>query len=226
MNKNIDYAPVILKKSYELNENFRLNLNNWFKGRGIPSWRDRLDILLSRLNISTPEELLDKAFGLSLSDHYWIKPVDSNIQYNDINFFDHDFDVTEFLEASFSNIVKDKVVSKCECFISKDTELVPAFQIMYGIEKHQNKEDYNEYIKILEENAPIFDNGQSLNMTIYDNDEIGINGEGRLFYNIVSFDDIIKIVHNMKRIDITKLDGVVEDFDCLLHKYQNIIGIS
>ena len=50
MNKNIDYAPVILKKSYELNENFRLNLNNWFKGRGIPSWRDRLDILLSRLN--------------------------------------------------------------------------------------------------------------------------------------------------------------------------------
>lgn len=337
--KNIDYAPVILKKSYEINENFRLNLNNWFKSRGIPSCRDKLDILLSRLNISTPEELLDKAFALSLSDQYWIKQVDSNIQYNDINFFDHDFDATEFLEASFSNdsksiisenslrtpnnttdgmlkkswiiennkryllkggykndylqpfnevlasmickrlgfhhvtytldIVKDKVVSKCECFINKDTELIPASQIMYGIEKHQNKEDYNEYIKILEKNgiesarekienmyildflimnedrhlnnfgiirdvntlkwldvAPIFDNGQSLNMTIYDNDEIGINGEGRLFYNIVSFDDMIKVVNDMKRIDISKLDGVVEEFDCLLHKYQNIIGIS
>jgi len=104
--KNIDYAPYILKNFYEEgdfnNNSFRTNLSDWFRGRGIPSWRDKLDLLLHRLNIYTPDELLDKAFGLSLSDQYWIKPFDSDISYDDINFFDHDFDYSEFLSASLS----------------------------------------------------------------------------------------------------------------------------
>lgn len=337
--KNIEYAPLIIKKSYEMKEDFRLNLNEWFIGRGIPSWRDELDMLLARLNISTPLELFDRAFALSLSDQYWIKQVGSNIKYEDVNFFDHDFDSAEFVEASFSDnydsitrketlmspnnttdgmlkkswiiedgkryllkggykndylqpfnevlasiicdkfgfdhvtytldTFKNKVVSKCLCFINKDTELIPASQIMYGITKHKTSRDYNEYIKILEQNgiknarekienmyildflmmnedrhlnnfgiirdvntlewldvAPIFDNGESLKMTIYNSDEISINGEGRLFYNIVTFDDIIKVVKDIKRIDISKLDGVVEEYDELLHKYQNITGIT
>ena len=337
--RNIEYAPLIIKKSYEMKEDFRFNLNDWFIGRGIPSWRDELDMLLARLNISTPLELFDRAFTLSLSDQYWIKQVGSNIKYEDVNFFDHDFDSAEFVEASFSDnydsitrketlmspnnttdgmlkkswIIEDgkryllkggykndylqpfnevlasiicdklgfdhvtytldkfknKVVSKCLCFINKDTELIPASQIMYGITKHKTSKDYNEYIKILEQNgiknarekienmyildflmmnedrhlnnfgiirdvntlewldvAPIFDNGESLKMTIYNSDEISINGEGRLFYNIVTFDDIIKVVKDIKRIDISKLDGVVEEYDELLHKYQNITGIT
>lgn len=337
--RNIEYAPLIIKKSYEMKEDFRFNLNDWFIGRGIPSWRDELDMLLARLNISTPLELFDRAFTLSLSDQYWIKQVGSNIKYEDVNFFDHDFDSVEFVEASFSDnydsitrketlmspnnttngmlkkswiiedgkryllkggykndylqpfnevlasiicdkldfdhvtytldTFKNKVVSKCLCFINKDTELIPASQIMYGITKHKTSKDYNEYIKILEQNgiknarekienmhildflmmnedrhlnnfgiirdvntlewldvAPIFDNGESLKMTIYNSDEISINGEGRLFYNIVTFDDIIKVVKDIKRIDISKLDGVVEEYDELLHKYQNITGIT
>ena len=337
--RNIEYAPLIIKKSYEMKEDFRFNLNDWFIGRGIPSWRDELDMLLARLNISTPLELFDRAFALSLSDQYWIKQVGSNIKYEDVNFFDHDFDSAEFVEASFSDnydsitkketlmspnnttngmlkkswiiedgkryllkggykndylqpfnevlasiicdkldfdhvtytldTFKNKVVSKCLCFINKDTELIPASQIMYGITKHKTSKDYNEYIKILEPNgiknarekienmyildflmmnedrhlnnfgiirdvntlewldvAPIFDNGESLKMTIYNSDEISINGEGRLFYNIVTFDDIIKVVKDIKRIDISKLDGVVEEYDELLHKYQNITGIT
>ena len=337
--RNIEYAPLIIKKSYEMKEDFRFNLNDWFIGRGIPSRRDELDMLLARLNISTPLELFDRAFALSLSDQYWIKQVGSNIKYEDVNFFDHDFDSAEFVEASFSDnydsitrketlmspnnttngmlkkswiiedgkryllkggykndylqpfnevlasiicdkldfdhvtytldTFKNKVVSKCLCFINKDTELIPASQIMYGITKHKTSKDYNEYIKILEQNgiknarekienmyildflmmnedrhlnnfgiirdvntlewldvAPIFDNGESLKMTIYNSDEISINGEGRLFYNIVTFDDIIKVVKDIKRIDISKLDGVVEEYDELLHKYQNITGIT
>lgn len=338
--KDIAYAPLILKKSYNQNdeEKFIVELSKWFKGRGIPSWRDKLDILLARLNLSTPEELLDKAFGLSLSDQYWIKPIDSDIKYEDINFFDHDFDASEFLEATFSNssrsitsedslktpnnttdgmlkkswtiengkryllkggykndimqpfnevlasricerlgfnhvtytldIVKEKVVSKCECFINKDTELVTAYQIMYGIEKKQDSKDYEEYIKILEDNgienvreklenmyildflilnedrhlnnfgiirdvnnlkwldiAPIFDNGQSFNIVDLAQDELMVNVDGRFFYNIDEFDNIITIVKDLSRIDTSKLDGIVEEFDELLHEYQNITGI-
>ncbi len=110
--KNIHYAPYIIEGIYEDGDensnHLRTNLSEWFKGRGIPTWRDKLDILLHRLNIATPSELLDKAFGLSLSDQYWIKPYGSNITYDDVNFFDNDFDYAEFLEASLS--LNSKVV--------------------------------------------------------------------------------------------------------------------
>lgn len=103
---NIDYAPYILKSYYkenDLNDTlFVSNLSNWFKSRGIPSWRDKLDLLLHRLNVNAPTELLDKAFGLSLSDQYFIKPYDMNVIYDDINFFDNDFEYSEFMSASLS----------------------------------------------------------------------------------------------------------------------------
>ena len=340
---NIDYAPYILKsyyvKGYVNNDNFRINLSEWFKGRGIPSWRDRLDILLHRLNVSAPSELLDKAFALSLSDQYWIKPNDSNINYDNINFFDNDFDYSEFLEASLSKnnntivteeslktpnnttdgmlkkawiidndtryLIKggyknellqpfnevlaseickrlgfdhveytldtynDIVVSKCPCFITKDTELITCHQIRNEMKRYNSIEDYEDYINILENNgikdartqienmyildflimnedrhlnnfgiirdvnnlkwlkvAPIFDNGQSLNIQYYDAEELHISGEGRFFYEVKPFDEIIKVVKDIKRIDIDKLDGIVEWFDDLLHKYQHITKFS
>ena len=340
---NIDYAPYALKNSYDKisynDDLFRIVLSEWFKDRGIPSWRDRLDLLLHRLNIETPTELLDKAFGLSLSDQYWIRPYDLDVKYDDINFFDHDFDYSEFMEASLSlnsktvqsekslktpnnttdgmikkawiiengtryllkggykneilqpfnevlaseickrldfdyveytlDIYKDMVVSKCPCFINKDTELITASQIKSNMRRYDSIKDYEEYIKVLENHnisnvreklenmyildflimnedrhlnnfgiirdvntlewidvAPIFDNGQSLNIQDYNEDELVISGQGRLFYEIKSFDEIIKIVKNIKRIDVSKIDGIVEWFDDLLHKYQNITNIS
>ena len=46
---NINYAPYILKSFYienDINDTpFRVNLSDWFRGRGIPSWRDKLDLL-------------------------------------------------------------------------------------------------------------------------------------------------------------------------------------
>lgn len=340
---NIDYAPYILKSFY-INNNlddisFRTNLSLWFKGRGIPSWRDKLDLLLHRLDITAPTQLLDKAFGLSLTDQYWIKPYSLNVEYDDINFFDNDFEYAEFLEASLSknsgiitnkksletpnnttdgmlkkawiienktryllkggyknemlqpfnevlaseicrrlgfshvtytlSIYKDMIVSKCPCFINKDTELITCHQIMENMDRNNNLSDYENFIKVLEENgifdarvklenmyildflimnedrhlnnfgiirdvntlkwldvAPIFDNGESLKIEYYDEEELHISGEGRLFYEIKSFDEIIKVVKNLKRIDISKLDGIVEWFDELLHKYQYLTKFS
>ena len=334
--KNIDYAPIIINKNKE--DIIKL-LNDWFKGRGIPLWRDKLDLLLHRLNISTPSELLDKAFGLSLSDQYWLKPYNLDTCYDDINFFDNDFEYTEFMEASLSknskiitndkalrtpnnttdgmlkkawiiengirylikggyknellqpfnevlaseictrlgfnhveysiDTYKDIVVSKCPCFINKDTELITCHQIRSDMKRHNDINDYEEYIKVLENHgikdariklenmfildflivnedrhlnnfgiikdvntlkwidiAPIFDNGQSLNIEYYDEEELHVSGEGRLFYEVKPFEEIITIVKNIKRIDLSKLDGIVEWFDLLLHKYQYLTNFS
>ena len=335
---NINYAPYILKNFYN-DTSLRTNLSKWFQGRGIPSWRDKLDLLLHRLNKTTPSELLDKAFGLSLSDQYWLKPYDTDIKYDDINFFDHDFDYTEFMEASLSKNSKmvtreealmtpnnttdgmlkkawiiedgvryllkggyknevlqpfnevlasmicerlgfehvtytldtyqDMVVSKCPCFITKDTEFITASQIRNDMERHDSTKDYEDYIKLLESHgikdarikmenmyildflmlnedrhlnnfgivrdvntlewldvAPIFDNGQSLNIQDCNDEEVIISGQGRLFYELKSFDEIIAVVKDIKRIDLSRLDDLALWFDDLLHKYQYITNMS
>ena len=334
--KNIEYAPLIIYNSFSKNIDITPILTDWFKGRGIPSWRDDLDLLLAKLNVTSPDDLLDKAFALSLSDQYWVKQAGSNIKYNDINFFEHDFDASEFTNATFGNeldtstkinlispnnttdgrlkktwiiennkryllkgayknevmqpfnevlasmiceklgfchvtytidVVNEKVVSKCECFINSNTELIPAQQVLYkNIEKEKA---YEEYINILEEKgisdvreklenmfildylilnedrhlnnfgvirdvntlrwldiAPIFDNAQSLNILDYNDEELIINGQGRFFYTVDNFDSIISKVKDIKRIDLSKLDGIEEDFDNLLHKYQSVTKMT
>ena len=104
-----------MSTSYRQNKDIKTSLNKWFNKRGIPSWRDRLDVLLHRLNIDAPYELFDKAFALSLSDQYWLKPTGLDLKYDDINFFDNDFYYGEFLEASLSKenkIVKNEASLK------------------------------------------------------------------------------------------------------------------
>lgn len=224
-----------------------------------------------------------------MSDQYWVKPADSNIEYKDINFFEHDFKDSEFTNATFSSgvdsstkislispnnttdgrlkktwiiknnkryllkggyknelmqpynevlasmicerlglnhikyiieVINEKVVSKCECFINTDTELIPAHKILYEIQKKENV--YEEYIKILE-NKGINNVREKLeNMFILD---YLILSEDRHLNNF----GIIRNVNNLnwidikdiKRIDLSKLDGVVDEFDELLHKYQS-----
>ena len=108
---DFDYAPFsVYGSQFKKEQNEIKVLNDWFKGRGIPNWRKDLDILMLKLNINMPEELLDKAFGLSLSDQYWINPVENPLKWEDINFFQNDFKFAGFLAASFSNEeLKEKV---------------------------------------------------------------------------------------------------------------------
>ena len=101
---NIEYAPLIV---YSASENKAKSLvkklNKWFKGRGIPSWRKELESLLKRLNVSSKEELLNKSYGLSLSDQYWFNEFDNtNVKWKDINFFTNEFEYEAYLDASLS----------------------------------------------------------------------------------------------------------------------------
>lgn len=217
---DFDYAPFsVYNSQFKKEQNEIRVLNDWFKGRGIPNWRKDLDALMLKLNISMPEELLDKAFGLSLSDQYWINPVDNTLNWEDINFFQNDFKFAGFLSASFSNeetkeqidlyspnntsdgmikkawiiengkrilikgtfyntnqepinewlvsricdklgfeycnydvdVLDKGIVSKCECFISENEEIITANDIYFSEQKDNNTSDLEHYIRILEE---------------------------------------------------------------------------
>ncbi|MCL1983122.1 MAG: excisionase [Clostridiales bacterium] len=74
-------------------------LNDWLKGRSIPASRSGVWDLYARLGRSSTEHLILECYGLSLSDHYWIRPAGSGLAWADINFFENDFskDVGEML---------------------------------------------------------------------------------------------------------------------------------
>jgi hypothetical protein len=69
----------------------RKSLNDWWLGRAIPATRSGLRDALEAMRVSSPSLLLTKAFGLSLSDQYWVSPKDKPVEWRDVNFFANDF---------------------------------------------------------------------------------------------------------------------------------------
>ena len=218
---NIKYAPLSVENaSKDKLKNLAKEINKWFRNRGIPSWRKDVEKLLEKLNVSTTEELLNKAYGLSLSDQYWIKEEKSKVEWKDINFFENDFKYKGYLEISLSNsssnkldeaelkspnnttdgmlqkgwiiedkkrvlvkgiyspsreepinewlasriceklgfyhcnytieVIGNKLVSKCEDFITSDEEIITAYDVFNSEKKRNNISDYEHYISILE----------------------------------------------------------------------------
>ena len=74
-------------------------LNDWLKGRSIPASRAGIRNLYARLGRESTEYLILKCYALSLSDHYWLRPKESSLNWSDVNFFENDFslDVGEML---------------------------------------------------------------------------------------------------------------------------------
>lgn len=69
----------------------RAALNEWWQGRAIPASRAGLRHALEELQINSPQALLEKCLGLSLSDPYWICPADRKISWHEVNFFENPF---------------------------------------------------------------------------------------------------------------------------------------
>ena len=329
---NIDYAPLsIINASKDKSKSIVKVMNKWFKGRGIPSWRKDIENLLEKLNVTAPEELLNKAYALSLSDQYWIKEEKSSIKWNDINFFENDFKYKGYLEASLSaessekadlhspnnttdgmlqkgwiiengkrvlvkgiyqpsreepinewlasnickrlnfeycnysiDIVNNKIVSKCDNFVTSDEEIISAYDVLNSKPKSNNINDFEHYIQILEENnvpnarknvedmfiidflmmnfdrhlknfgiirnvttlewirtTPIFDTGESMQCDKLTSEINFSNGTGKFFTNTnKKFSEMLSNIKDISRIDISALDGLVDDYKSILLKYQ------
>ena len=87
-----EHLPVGVVRMQRQNETIdRFAFNQWWTGRSIPASRMGLSDLLDTLGIASSNLLLTKCLGLSLSDHYWIRPYESNMLWEDVNFFDNDF---------------------------------------------------------------------------------------------------------------------------------------
>ena len=271
---NIEYAPMALKNAVNRKDiNNEKALNEWFKGRGIPSWRKDLENLLEKLKVSTPEELLNKAYALSLSDQYWIKEETQEIKWENINFFTNDFKYKAYLEVSLSSsfsgkmvdlhspnnttdgmlqkawiiengdrvLVKgtyfptrqepinewlvsqicerlkfdycnytvdksdNKLISKCKNFINENEEIITAYEIFNSKKKRNNENDFEHYIKILEEHNIKDARKQLENMFLID-------------YIVMNIDRHMKnfgVIRNVETLEWERVTPIFDTGECM-----------
>lgn len=105
---DVNYAPLECFDHHQLTAQA---ITKWFKGRGIPSWRDGLDEMLYNMDMKSGLGLLNRAYGLSLTDQYWLSPVSQKLEWKDINFFDHDFSSEDYNEVVFEGQVLNEPIN-------------------------------------------------------------------------------------------------------------------
>lgn len=66
-------------------------LRGWWQRRAVPVSQGIVQRYLEQMGLPTPQAYLVRNLGLSLSDHYWIKPVDAALTWSDVSLFSNDF---------------------------------------------------------------------------------------------------------------------------------------
>lgn len=68
----------------------RKNLAEWIQNRAIPDSRKDLDDILQKAGCKTAQEYMIHNLALSLSDSYWIRPMEErDLKWEDINLYQH-----------------------------------------------------------------------------------------------------------------------------------------
>ena len=99
-------------------------LKDWINSRGIPVTRQRISIDLEMSNVSSTFELMLRNYGLSLTDHYWIKPADSYCTWESINLY------TNYFKSTYSLDLRDDLYT-----IAGKTNFVPSASLKGDLKK-------------------------------------------------------------------------------------------
>ena len=67
------------------------DLKEWWSRRAVPLEQGDIRNLLQENRIPTAQSYLLQNLGLSLSDHYWVNPVDKFYNWEEVNLFTNDF---------------------------------------------------------------------------------------------------------------------------------------
>ena len=66
-------------------------LRSWWQLRAVPIGQGKIMRILEKAGFSSTQKYLVKNWGLSLTDHYWIKPLDVELVWDDVNLFTNAF---------------------------------------------------------------------------------------------------------------------------------------
>ncbi len=107
------------------------NIAWWWASRAIPDSRRGIQQVLHYLDEETSLSLMMSAYGLSLTDHYWMQPIGEELYWKDLNFYENDFsdDLGNLLTDS-GRIDRDAHISKFSPSSSVNGEMKKKWVIM------------------------------------------------------------------------------------------------
>ena len=97
-------------------------LAQWWDERGIPASREHMRAVMAEIGATGKNKLLLECNGLSLTDHYWITNEKDKRKWNDVNFYENDFD-KGIGELFFNRKRNDGVYNRYTPDISSDGNL-------------------------------------------------------------------------------------------------------
>lgn len=120
-------------------------LEKWWLQRAIPDTRRGIRQALDCLGEKTSQSLMLSAFGLSLTDHYWMQPIDRELYWKDINFYENVFsDELGNLLSDSGKIDADGHISKFSPCSSVNGEMKKKWIIKDG-KRYLMKVNINDY---------------------------------------------------------------------------------
>ncbi|MCQ2071211.1 MAG: excisionase [archaeon] len=150
---NVEHAPPGTVENGSIDYG---HLEDWWMRRSIPVSRAGIGTLLEHLGYPEPSFLLTRSMGLSLSDHYWIRPSSLELQYGQVNHYQNRFseDIGELL---FGNTEKKRDdVDQSSPDNTSDGNLMKKWKIIEGERcllkagsGYTNMESFNEVIASL-----------------------------------------------------------------------------
>lgn len=81
---NADLAPLQERSSSDW-------ISRWWKERSVPISQGKVKEMLYQKGLTNSETYLVNNLGLSLTDYYWIKPIESDLKWKDVNLFQNNF---------------------------------------------------------------------------------------------------------------------------------------
>ena len=121
------------------------DIMDWWKSRAIPDSRRGIQQVLNYLQEETNLSLMLSAYGLSLTDHYWMQPIGKTLYWKDLNFFENDFsDELGSLLTDSNKVDVDVNISKFSPSSSVIGEMKKKWIIKDGI-RYLMKVNANDY---------------------------------------------------------------------------------
>ncbi len=77
-------------------------LRKWWNDRAIPLTQCGIQNNFKPNGAALPSEYLQKNLGLSLTDYYWVNPIDSNLTWSQVSLFRNDFNTKKNFEKEES----------------------------------------------------------------------------------------------------------------------------
>lgn len=121
------------------------SIAKWWASRAVPDSRRGIQQVLRRLDEKTNLTLMLSAYGLSLTDHYWMQPVGKELYWKDLNFYENDFsdDLGELLTDS-GRIDLESNISKFSPASSVNGEMKKKWVLRDG-NRYMMKVNVNDY---------------------------------------------------------------------------------